>query len=185
MPVKLPRQQFESLALAQLDTLYRVARRLTGNPERAGDLVQETYLRALRAAGDFELEEFGIRPWLLRIMHNLHSTRGQRENRQPRAMDEQHLAANSPEAPPPMPSDGDAAALFDSMDEQLVAALENLPMEYQQVMLLWAVEDLSYRQIAAALDVPIGTVMSRLYRARQSLANDLREYAQRQRLVRE
>lgn len=100
-------------------------------------------------------------------------------------MDEQHLAANAPEAPPPMPADGDAAALFDSMDEQLVAALENLPLEYQQVMLLWAVEDLSYREIAAALDVPIGTVMSRLYRARQGLANDLREYAQRQRLVRE
>src|ERR1700683_4111841 len=185
MPVTLPRQQFETLALEQIDTLYRVARRLTGNPERAGDLVQETYLRALRGAGDFRLEQFGIRPWLLRIMHNLHATRGQREGRQPRAMDEQHLAAQSPEAPPSPPGDGDAAALFDSMDEHLVAALEKLPMEYQQVMLLWAVEDLSYREIAAALDVPVGTVRSVLYRARQSLASNLREYAQQQRLIRE
>jgi RNA polymerase sigma-70 factor (ECF subfamily) len=60
-----------------------------------------------------------------------------------------------------------------------------MPPEYQQVMLLWAVEDFSYREIAAALDVPIGTVMSRLYRARQSLAQNLKEYAQRQRLIRE
>jgi RNA polymerase sigma-70 factor (ECF subfamily) len=185
MHVKLARKQFESLALEQLDTLYRVARRLTGDPGRAQDLVQETYLRALRGAADFKLEDFGIRPWLLRIMQNLHTSRGQREGRQPRAMDEQHLAMFSREAPPPSPHPGDEQALFDSMDEQLVAALENLPPEYQQVMLLWAVEDFSYREIAAALDIPIGTVMSRLYRARQSLSHDLREYAQRQRLQRE
>jgi RNA polymerase sigma-70 factor (ECF subfamily) len=182
--VTLPRQQFETLALEQLDTLYRVARRLTGDGSRAADLVQETYLRALRGAADFKLEDFGIRPWLLRIMHNLHSTRGQRESRQPRAMDEQYLQAHAPAAPTPVPQ-GDEQALFDGMDEQLVAALENLPPEYQQVMLLWAVEELSYREIAAALDVPIGTVMSRLYRARQSLSQQLREYAQRQRLIRE
>jgi len=181
--VKPTRKQFESLALEQLDTLYRVARRLTGDAGRAQDLVQETYLRALRGAADFKLEDFGIRPWLLRIMHNLHTSRAERESRQPRAMDDQHLATFSAEpAPPPT---GDEQALFDSMDEQLVAALENLPPEYQQVMLLWAVEDLSYREIAAALDVPIGTVMSRLYRARQSLSQRLREYALGQRLIRE
>jgi RNA polymerase sigma-70 factor (ECF subfamily) len=180
--VTLPRQQFETLALEQLDTLYRVARRLTGDGNRAADLVQETYLRALRGAADFKLEDFGIRPWLLRIMHNLHSTRGQRESRQPWAMDEQYLQAHSPAAPTPVPT-GNEQALFDGMDEQIVAALENLPAEYQQVMLLWAVEELSYREIAAALDVPIGTVMSRLYRARQSLAQNLKEYAQRQRLI--
>jgi len=185
LAVKLNRKQFEGLALEQLDTLYRVARRLTGDPGRAQDLVQETYLRALRGAADFQLEDFGIRPWLLRIMQNLHTSRGQRESRQPRAMDDQHLAAFAREAPTPPPPTGDEQALFDSMDEQLVAALENMPPEYQQVMLLWAVEDFSYREIAAALDVPIGTVMSRLYRARHSLSQQLREYAQRQRLIRE
>jgi RNA polymerase sigma-70 factor (ECF subfamily) len=185
LAVKLNRKQFEGLALEQLDTLYRVARRLTGDPGRAQDLVQETYLRALRGAADFKLEDFGIRPWLLRIMQNLHTSRGERESRQPRAMDDQHLAAFAHEAPTPAPPTDDGQALFDSMDEQLVAALEHLPPEYQQVMLLWAVEDLSYREIAAALDVPIGTVMSRLYRARQSLSQQLREYAQRQRLIRE
>jgi len=72
------REQFEQLALAQLDTLYRVARRLCRTGGEAEDLVQETYVRALRAAESFQLEEFGIRPWLLRIMRNLHASRAQR-----------------------------------------------------------------------------------------------------------
>ena len=78
-------QQFEKLALEQMDTLYRVARRLTRDPERANDLVQETYLRAFRAKDSFQLKEYGIRPWLLRIMQNLHYSRSDRERRQPTA----------------------------------------------------------------------------------------------------
>src|SRR5688572_29008884 len=73
--------QFEKLALEQMDTLYRVARRLARDPERANDLVQETYLRAFRAKDSFQLKEYGIRPWLLRIMHNLHFSRSDRERR--------------------------------------------------------------------------------------------------------
>ncbi|MDP9174746.1 MAG: sigma-70 family RNA polymerase sigma factor [Planctomycetota bacterium] len=181
--MKTSRQQFEQLALEQLDTLYRVARRLTRNATKAEDLVQETYLRAIRAADGFNLEEFGIRPWLLRIMHNLHISRAEREKRQPIAVDDQQLIAVGEEQTPTFSND--RSAIFDSMDEKLAEALNDLPDEYQEVMLLWGVEELSYKEIATMLDVPIGTVMSRLHRARQRLSDQLRTYAQQQGLIRE
>ena len=81
--MKLPLDQFEKLALEQLDLLYRVARRLTHQADQAADLVQETFLRALRAHETFDLQEHGIRPWLVRIMQNLHFSRSAREKRQP------------------------------------------------------------------------------------------------------
>src|SRR5208283_2734224 len=162
--MKTSREHFERLALEQLDMVYRVARRLCKNPIEAEDLVQETYLRAFRAADSFELEGYGIRPWLLQILHNLHISRNERERRQPHALDEEQLAGAVDEHPLPPPGPG---ALFDSMDERLATALQSLPAQYQEVMLLWAVEDFSYKEIAAALKVPIGTVMSRLHRARQ------------------
>ena len=71
------------------------------------------------------------------------------------------------------------------MDEQLVRAIESLAPEYQVVLILWAVEELSYKEIAAAVDIPIGTVMSRLHRARQKLSEQLREYALREGIIRE
>jgi RNA polymerase sigma-70 factor, ECF subfamily len=74
---------------------------------------------------------------------------------------------------------------WDGMDERLVRAVNELPGEYQVVLLLWALEDFSYKEIAAALDVPLGTVMSRLHRARKRLAEQLREYAQQERIIRE
>ena len=167
---------FEKLALDQMDTLFRVARRLTRDGERANDLVQETYLRAFRAKASFQLKEYGIRPWLLRIMQNLHFSRSGRERRQPIAMEDGGLEAADLDALPetagvPMPLD------IEAMDEQLVRALEGLAVDYQIVLLMWAVDGLTYKEIAHTLDIPIGTVMSRLHRARQKLSEQLREYA--------
>lgn len=167
---------FERLALEQMDTLYRVARRLTRDAERANDLVQETYLRAFRAKEGFQLKEYGIRPWLLRIMQNLHFSRSGRERRQPVAMEDASLEAAELNA---IPDAGGVPAPIDveQLDEELVKALETLPVDYQIVMLMWAVDDLSYKEIAHTLDIPIGTVMSRLHRARQKLGQQLRDYA--------
>src|SRR3954470_21912732 len=86
--MKLEPKEFDRLALEQIDMLYRVARRLSRDPNRAEDLVQETYLRALRSQGSFNLESFGIKPWLLRILHNLHVSRSQREGRQPTTVED-------------------------------------------------------------------------------------------------
>jgi RNA polymerase sigma-70 factor (ECF subfamily) len=71
------------------------------------------------------------------------------------------------------------------MDEQLVHAIEELPDEYQTVLVLWAIEEFSYKEIAEAVDVPIGTVMSRLHRARQRLAEKLQDFAKKERIIRE
>lgn len=170
--------------MEHLDTLYRIARRLTRDPARAEDLVQETYLRALRARDTFHLEPFGMRPWLLRIMHNQHYSHAERERRQPMALDGEHLetASQSEHAHAPLPL---SFASFDGMDERLVRALDALPVEYQVVLMLWAVDGLSYKEIAQAVGIPIGTVMSRLHRARQRLSDQLKTYARSEGIIRE
>jgi RNA polymerase sigma-70 factor (ECF subfamily) len=175
---------FEKLALEQMDTLYRVARRMTRDAERANDLVQETYLRAFRAKAGFELKEYGIRPWLLRIMQNLHFSRSGREQRQPMAMEDASLEAADADGAPetagvPLPIN------IEDLDEELLRALEVLPVDYQIVLLMWAVDDLTYKQIAHTLDIPIGTVMSRLHRARQKLGEQLRDYAVSEGVIRQ
>ncbi len=181
--MQLNRGQFEKLALAELDTLYRMARRLTHDSNRADDLVQETFARALRSRDGFDLQTFGIKPWLLRIMYNLHVSRAERERRQPTAMAEETLQSSATYSElDNLPID---PASFQAMDEHLVKALDGLPEDYRTVMLLWAVEDLSYKEIAIALDIPIGTVMSRLHRARQRLSSELRPFAIKQGVIRE
>jgi len=179
--MSLDAKQFEQMALEQTDLLYRLARRLTHDASRAEDLVQETFLRAFKARNTFRLEQYGIKPWLVRIMHNLHFSRSDREKRQPKAWEDAALdAASAPSEPSPFD-----LSKFDAMDERLVHALEDLPEEYKTVLLLWAVEEFSYKEIAHAVDVPIGTVMSRLHRARQRLSEQLKDFAKEERLIRE
>ncbi len=179
-PMTLPREQFETLAIAEIDTLYRMARRLTHDTNRSDDLVQETFARALRSRDSFKLEEYGIKPWLLRIMYNLHLNRVGREKKQPRSAEDQTLESNPEVASLPIDPSS-----FQAMDEQLVRALDELPEDYRTVMLLWAVEELSYKEISTALDIPMGTVMSRLHRARQRLAEQLRPFATQEGIIRE
>lgn len=178
----IERADFEKLALEQLDLLYRVARRLTRTGDEAADLVQETFLRALKGFHTFNLEPHGIRPWLVRVMQNLHFSRFTREKRQPVSLDALPLDVTRDLHP-----ELDMAAFEhrEGMDERLAGALEELPQDYQTVLLLWAVEDFSYKEIAESLEIPIGTVMSRLHRARQKLADALRSFATDERLIRE
>jgi RNA polymerase sigma-70 factor (ECF subfamily) len=185
--LKLNREQFESLALEQLDTLYRIARRLVRQSAEAEDLVQETYTRAIRAWESFQLESYGMRPWLVRIMHNVHLSRAQREGRQPGTVEDAQLEMAAGKAGGAGASGGAGvfADRFDGMDQQLKRAMGQLAPEYQVVLLLWAVDDLSYKEIAEAVGIPIGTVMSRLYRARQQLSEQLHDYAVREGIIRE
>src|SRR5258706_541696 len=128
--MKLSPAEFERLALEQIDLLYRVARRLSRDPNRAEDLVQETFLRALRSKGSFNLEEFGMKPWLLRILYNLHVSRSQREGRQPVALDDIELAGPDRRSAS-LPIDSRS---FEGMDEELVRAIDGLSQEYQSVL---------------------------------------------------
>ena len=181
----LEQAQFEKLALEQMDMLYRIARRLTHDPSKAEDLVQETYLRAFKGRDGFDLQGFGIRPWLLRIMHNLFISRAEREKRQPVAVAEDQLDGGAGQSG--IGGDGPPLSFgsFEGMDERLVHALDQLPVEYQTVLLLWAVDELSYKEIAEAVGIPIGTVMSRLHRARQRLTEQLQDFARKERIIRE
>jgi RNA polymerase sigma-70 factor (ECF subfamily) len=164
---------FRQLALDEMDAVYRMAFHLARNPEEASDLMQETYLRAFRAEKSFELRERGVRPWLFKILHNTFYTRIGREQKQPVAAESlDHHPANAGD-------DGDApcwdlASLdWEQVDQRLKKAILDLPDHYREVLLLWAVEGLRYREVAEVLDVPLGTVMSRLYRARAILSDQL------------
>jgi len=177
--MSLSAAQFESLAMEQMEVLYRVARRMARDAHAAEDLVQETYLRAFRSAESFQLDvAYGIRPWLIRIMYNLNVTRGQREMRQPKAMADEHLDAASIATPPP------SAQWLEGMDDKLKRAFDGLGEEYRTVLHLWAIEEFSYKEIADSLGVPIGTVMSRLHRARSKLSEQLKEYAENEGMIR-
>jgi RNA polymerase sigma-70 factor (ECF subfamily) len=164
----LTAEQFGQLALEQLDTLVRVAVSLTANRTEADDLVQETYLRALGARTQFEDRDLGLRPWLLRIMHNTHLTRVARAKKRPTVTDPVNLDTQSPATTrfPTIPPE---------LDDTVRLALADLPPDLRSALTLWAVEELSYKEMADVLDIPIGTVMSRLHRARNVLAAKLRE----------
>lgn len=162
----LAQQQFTELAVAEFEMIYRLARHLSGDPAGAEDLVQETYLRAIKAWHTFELREFGIRPWLARILHGVHFNRLRREARQPTNLDESRLDTADRERPSTAVDDPHG---FQTMDERLVNAIEDLKRPYRDALLLWAVDDLNYSEIARTLHVPVGTVMSRLHRARKQL----------------
>jgi RNA polymerase sigma-70 factor, ECF subfamily len=168
--IKIPRQQFDRMIVEQCDKLHRVARRLVGDSMRAEDLVQETYARAIGAHDRFVLRDCGIGPWLLRIMHNLNLNQAHTEKRQPKSMPQEAIEMSAPPGKTDLPIDRNH---FQSMDERLVKALHHLPESNRSVMLLWAVHQLSYKEIAESLALPLGTVMSRLYRARERMRSQL------------
>ena len=173
LPV-VDRETFQKRALEHLDAVWRMAVQLSRNDADAADLVQETYLRALRAADRFEERAGGMRAWLFRILHNVFFTEVERRGRRPtptESMANYEVHGGRPEDPV-VPWD---LASFDweHVDERLKAAIDGLRPEYRVVLLLWAVEGLRYREIAEITEVPIGTVMSRLHRARGILMEQL------------
>ena len=177
------REEFERLVLEQLDFLYRVALRLARDSHQAEDLVQEACFRAIRSRESFQMSPSGIRPWLVQILRNAFLTRAGREARQPRLAEDEALEAAAG------PADAVPADLHlpvsEYMDQELARAVQALPEEYRTVLMLWALEDFSYQEIADALKIPIGTVMSRLHRARGKLTEQLKDFAKREGIRRE
>jgi len=171
---------FRELALAEMDSLYRMAMHLSRHPDEASDLVQETYLKAFKAEGRFKLGDRGVRPWLFKILHNNFYTRYQKKKREPTIADDMIQASVPSELDHPPPAWDLEHLDWEQVDDRLKHAIQNLPDHYREVLLLWAVENLRYREVAEVLQVPLGTVMSRLYRARSILSKQLAEYAQEQ-----
>lgn len=169
--------------MEQLDAVYRMALQLARRTDEAADLVQETYLKALRAADRYQEQGGGIRPWLFKILHNVFYTRVGRSKRVTQLGDDE-LGAESAEPAPgePGPVWNLAELDWEHVDERIKQAIEGLKPEYRSVLLLWGVEGLKYREISEVQDIPIGTVMSRLHRARSILAEELSGLAEEKRV---
>jgi RNA polymerase sigma-70 factor (ECF subfamily) len=175
-------ERLEAEALTHLDALYRTALRLSRNSQDAEDLVQETYLNAFRSLDRFE-EGTNLRAWLFRILNNAFISQYRRRKRRPSSSIEDvteyylydHLVEGGAA---PRTENPEQEVLERIGDEAVLRALEDLPVEFRQVELLADVEGFSYREIADILNIPIGTVMSRLYRARRRLQKMLWQEAQ-------
>jgi RNA polymerase sigma-70 factor (ECF subfamily) len=174
---------FRPLILAELDAVFRLACHLSRDREGADDLVQETYLRALRSAHTFSLAAHGVRPWLFKILHNVTVTRGAKHQREHEILSEHR--ASMPDLSAETAVDRcDAAIDWENVDERLKTAVAELALPYRATFLLSAVEGLKYHEIADVTQVPVGTVMSRLSRARAALAKRLADLAVEHRIAR-
>jgi len=158
-----PLAGFEELAMPLFDSLYNFARWLVHNQNDAEDLVQETYLKAFRGFGSFQ-PGTNFRAWMYRILRNTFlSSRSTVERRMTVAMDEED---DSPALPTTF-STPESLLIERSNSAEVQGAIQQLPVIFREVILLRDVEDASYREIAETLSIPIGTVMSRLARARK------------------
>ena len=161
---------FEELAVPLFDQLYNFAHWLTRDRSEAEDLVQETYTKALRGFSSFQLGT-NFRAWMYRILRNtfLTSRTGLRATMTvPLEPDEDSLEL-------PIERETPEAMLIERSNWQLIQnAIEELPLHYREILLLCDLEDMSYREISETLSIPLGTVMSRLSRARNTLAEVVR-----------
>ncbi len=168
---------FEELATPLFDQLYNFAHWLTQNRDEAEDLVQETYVKALKGFSSFQLGT-NFRAWIYRILRNtfLTSRKGLKVTMTvPLDFDEEE------ERPEPAIFEHDTPEtllLARSSHELLQKAMDELPVHFREILLLCEVEEMSYQEISETLAVPIGTVMSRLSRARRTLRNHLRPHSQ-------
>ncbi|MDH3459177.1 MAG: sigma-70 family RNA polymerase sigma factor [Gemmatimonadota bacterium] len=169
------RQTFEAEALPHLDTVYRVALRLAGDESRAEDLVQETMLRAYRSWHQYT-RGTNARAWLLTILRHTFINQYRKAKRAAVEVDihqiEPYTVFHDVQETDP------EGAFFDTIvDDEVLRAIDTLPDEFRETLILSDVEGLAYAEIAAITEVPVGTVKSRLFRARQALQRQLYDYA--------
>ena len=168
--------QFETEALVHLDALYGLALRLTGgDAARSEDLVQEAILKAYRAWDDFELGT-NCRAWLMTILRNTFINEFRRQQRRPSdveftEVEDRSVFENIAEVDP-------EGSFFDRIiDDEVIAAIDALPDEFRVAVVLSDLEGLSYQEVAEIMDIPVGTVKSRLFRARRRLQAKLLSFA--------
>jgi RNA polymerase sigma-70 factor, ECF subfamily len=180
------RKEFESEALPHLDALYGTALRLTRNDRDAEDLVQDVALRAYRYWSKFE-QGTNCKAWLFKILTNTFINRYHKGRR-----DQEMVLAAADEATTTdilshevsqSSRDPEGAIASRLMSGDVVRALEALPTDFRLAVLLCDVEEFSYREIAEIMDCPVGTVMSRLFRARRMLQRSLHDYAVEQGII--
>ena len=166
------RSVFEAEALSYLDSLYRTALRLTRNPADAEDLVQDTYVKAFRFADQFE-RGTNLKAWIFTILHNTYRNRRRDAARDTVEVDSERVELAR--ADPARGNTPEQLLMRDALDADLQAALDSLPGLFREAVWLRDVEEFSYAEMAKVLDVPIGTVMSRISRGRRLLYERLTE----------
>ena len=150
--------------MPHVDRLFRLAMWMERDRHEAEDLVQDTLVQALRSFDRFT-PGTNCRAWLITMLHNIRSNRRRAKLRRQAIESDAEVSAETIASVPPVPSQ--------ITDEDMLAALEGIPEAYQDIIVLCDVEELSYKEIAAALGIPIGTVMSRLHRGRALLRTAL------------
>jgi len=175
IPADEKRASFEREALVHIDALYRVALRLTGNASDADDLVQETMLKAYRAWHQYQ-QGTNAKGWLLTILRHAFINEYRRRTRHPETVD---IDAIEPFAVFDEGQDDDPQGRFfdQIVDDEVLRAIDELPEQFREAVVLSDVEGMSYEEVGKILEVPIGTVKSRLFRGRRLLQAKLHDYA--------
>lgn len=186
--VAVEEETFEDQAMQHMPALYTAAMRMTRNPSDAEDLVQETFLKAYRAFNSYQ-QGTNLRAWLYRILTNTYINSYRAKKRRPEQSDVEEVEdlfiykrLGGLEAAAASRSAEDEV-LDHFTDDQVKAAVESLPDQFRMAVLMADVEGFSYKEIAEILEVPIGTVMSRLHRGRKALQKALFEYGTERGLV--
>ena len=168
------RRAFETEALPHLDAVYRVSLRLCADPSQAEDLTQETMLKAYRSWHQYR-QGTNAKAWLLTILRHTFINQYRRERKRAADIDVSEVEHFTVLAGADTDPEGDYYRQI--VDDEVVRAIDQLPEDFRETLVLSDIEGLSYQEIADVTEVPVGTVKSRLFRARQALQARLRAYA--------
>lgn len=173
-------KDFEKQALSHTESLYNTALRMTHNPQDAEDLVQEAFYKAFRSIHQFE-EGTNLRAWLFKILVNTHISQYRKNAKDPATAGyddvEEFSLYSQVRSRAASPDDTPADILNQFLDKDIRAAIQALPQQFKDVVTLVEIEGFSYQEAADILSVPVGTIMSRLFRGRKLLQKSLWEYA--------
>ncbi len=169
---------FNEEFLPQIDALYNFAYHLTYSEEDANDLVQEAYMKAYRFIDNYEVGT-NAKAWLFRILKNAFINDYRKKNKQPTKVDYEEIVNFHNEEDTNFSSYDDLRTeMFDKMmGDEVTIAINSLPVDFRTVILLCDIEGFTYEEISKIINVPIGTVRSRLFRSRNMLKEKLKEYA--------
>ena len=178
------KESFEEIALVHMDALYSTALRLTRNTVEAEDLVQDTYMRAFRFYDKFQ-QGTNFRAWIFKILTNTFINNYRKKARTPHQVEFEKVSfsienQDQYDGPTEWKPEYDEAEFEDMFDDDIKHALDKLSEEFRMIILLADIQGLSYKEISKIADIPIGTVMSRLFRGRRMLQRSLGRYAKRE-----
>lgn len=175
---KQKQKDFEEEIIPHLDAMYNFGLRLTSDPSDAEDLVQDTIVKAFRFFSSYE-KGTNAKAWLFRILKNSYINNYRKQSKQPNQVDYDEVSSfyETIRAERTDTSDLEDKMFRDLIDDDISKALDEIPEDFRTVVLLCDIEDFTYEEIANMLDVPIGTIRSRLHRGRNLLKSQLMEYA--------